>query len=101
MEVLVLSTMVLEQNTHLVLFLFHIVLGDLESQNAFQMLNLFARRMLILLHFIIWEKAKTLKQNPCFTSLSDFLYYSYISNQWQSFWITIIMLIPEAASPFC
>lgn len=101
MEDLVLATVKLEQNTHLVLLLFHKGLGDFESQNTLRLLNLFARRMLILLYFVIWEKAKTWKQNPFFTSLSDFLYYSYISNQSQSFQITIIMLIPEAVSPFC
>lgn len=101
MEVLVLTTVKLEQNTHLALLLFHKGLGDFESQNAFRLLNLFARRMLILLYYLIWEKAKTWKQTPCFISLSDFLYYSYISNQSQSFRITIIMLIPEALSPFC
>lgn len=101
MEILVLTTTELEQNTHLVLLLFHKGYGDFESQNGFRLLNFFARRMLVLLYFVIWEKAKTLKQNPCFASLSDFLYYSYISNQSQSFWITIIMLIPEAVSPFC
>lgn len=64
MEVLVLTTMELEQNTHLVLLLFHKGLGDFENQNACRLLNLFARRMLILLYFITWGKAKTLKQKP-------------------------------------
>lgn len=34
MEVLVLTTMELEQNTHLVLLLFHKGLDDFENQNA-------------------------------------------------------------------
>jgi len=58
---------------------------DFESQNPFRMLNLSARKTLVLLYFVIQEKAKTLKQKPCFTSLSASLYYSYISNQSQSF----------------
>lgn len=55
--------------------------------------------MLILLYFVMREKVKPLKQKLCFSSLSDFLYYGYNSNQSQSFWIVILMLIPEALSP--